>query len=302
MAGDYTGAPGPGLGISGESCLNAQPEIHPRPVTCMSLAILRQWVATPVAHYRLFHNFVRQDFTAQYAGSMAGFLWLFVTPIVNICIYAFVFSAVFGVRPPTEFGRTSFVIFMMVGYLPWFAFADALGKAPSLLLEKAPLITKVMLPVQIIPVTGALIPYMTHGIGFGLLLVFLALQGYVSWLWLWLPVIFSLQLLFSLGLVAVLSAFCVFLRDLQQLVSLLITTWFFLTPVVYPLSIIESDAVRGLYLFNPMHSFVECYRQIVLLDTFPLVNFQIVLGVSLASYLLGGWLFMRIRHAFGDVL
>jgi len=268
----------------------------------MSFTLLRQWIFTPFDNYRLFHNFVRQDFTGQFVGSIGGILWLFITPVVNIVIYSFVFRYVFGVRPPVEFGETSFVVFMMVGYLPWFAFADALGKAPRLLLEKAPLITKVMFPVNILPVVGALIPYLTHCIGFGLLLVYLALRGYLNVLWLLLPVVFFLQLLFTLGLVAILSAFCVFLRDLQQLVALVITSWFFLTPIVYPLSIIDDPDIRLLYNFNPMHSFVELYRQIVLAGELPLLNLQIAVVVALLSYLLGGWLFMRIKHAFGDVL
>ena len=268
----------------------------------MSLTLLRQWLFTPLDNYRLFHNFVRQDFTSQFAGSVGGFLWLFVTPVVNILIYAFVFRFVFGIRAPAEFGQTSFVIFMMVGYLPWFAFAESLSRAPSLLLEKAPLITKVMFPVNLLPVVGTIIPYLTHSIGIVLLLGYLALSGYFNVLWLWIPVVLFLQFLFSMGLVAVLSAFCVFLRDLQQLVSLIVTSWFFLTPIVYPLSIIQDPAIRELYYLNPMHSFIDFYRQVILAGEFPLLNFQIILVVSLASYFVGGWLFMRIKHAFGDVL
>lgn len=285
--GDATSGSGPSVSATGQKML---------------FSLLRQWVLTPFSNYRLFHNFVRQDFSSQFAGSMAGFLWLFITPIVHIIIYAFVFRFVFGVRPPEEFGETSFVIFMMVGYLPWFAFADALGKSPGLLLEKAPLITKVMFPVNIIPVVGTVIPYMTHSIGFILLLGYLALSGYASSLWLWLPLVYFMQFLFTMGLVAILSAFCVFLRDLQQLVALILTSWFFLTPIVYPLSIIEDENIRRLYYFNPMHSFVDFYRQIILGGNVPVINLEIIVVVSLFTYLLGGWLFMRIRHAFGDVL
>ncbi len=268
----------------------------------MIFAVLLKWVLTPFDNYRLFHNFVRQDFTSQFIGSVGGFFWLFITPAVNILIYAFVFRYVFGLRPPPEFGQTSFVIFMMVGYLPWFAFAEALGKAPGLLLEKAPLITKVMFPVNILPVVGSLIPYMTHSIGIVLLLGFLALQGYANVLWLLLPFIFFLQFLFTMGLVAILSAFCVFLRDLQQLVGLVITSWFFLTPIVYPLSIVEDPAIRQIYYYNPMHNFIDLYRQIVLANELPILSLQIVFFCSITVYLLGGWLFMRIKHAFGDVL
>ncbi|MDA1370912.1 MAG: ABC transporter permease [Proteobacteria bacterium] len=268
----------------------------------MFFTLLRQWVVTPFRHYRLFHNFTRQDFYGQFAASVGGFLWLFLTPVVYIIIYSFVFGYVFQIRAVEEYGQTEFVIFMMIGYLPWFAFAEAMSKSTGLLIEKAPLITKVMFPVQIIPVVGTVVPYLTHAIGFGVLLVYLALQGYLSWLWLWLPIILFLQFLFTMGLVAVLSALCVFLRDLQQLVALLVTIWFFLTPIIYPISLIQSERIRDLFLLNPMHSFINLYREIILLGELPMENLRIVVPVALLSYLLGGWLFIKIKHAFGDVL
>ena len=78
--------------------------------------------------------------------------------------------------------------------------------------------------------------------------------------------------------------------------------WFFLTPIIYPISMIQSETVQNLFLLNPMHNFVNLYREIVLTGDFTLVNLQIIVPVSLLSYCLGGWLFMRIKHAFGDVL
>ena len=267
----------------------------------MFFTLLRQWLFAPITHYRLFHNFVRQDFTGQFAGSFGGMVWLFITPIVNILIYSFVFSVVFRAPMPVEYGNTPFVVFMMMGYLPWFAFGDAMGRASGLLLEKAPLITKVMFPVQIIPGVGTIVPYMVHGIALSLFLVYLSTQGYFNVLWLLLPIVFFLQFLFTMGLVAILSAFCVFLRDVQQIVSLTLTTWFFLTPIVYPISLIPVE-YQPLLLLNPMHSFVEMYRNLVLLGSFDMTSFQIIVPVSLITYCVGGWVFMRIRHAFGDVL
>lgn len=268
----------------------------------MFLILLKQWLLTPISNYRLFHNFTRQDFYGQFTASIGGWLWLFMTPIVHIIIYAFVFSYIFEVRAPEEFGQTRFVIFMMIGYLPWFAFAEAMNKSTGLLLEKAPLITKVMFPVQILPVVGTLVPYLTHAIGFGLLLVYLASQGLFNLAWLLIPVIFALQFLFTMGLVAVLSALCVFLRDLQQIVMLSITIWFFLTPIIYPISMIRDEGIRDLFLFNPMHSFINLYREIILLGEVSMIHFYIIVPTALLSYFLGGWLFMRIKHAFGDVL
>ena len=265
-------------------------------------ALSRQWLRTPVENYRLLSNFTRQGFSAQYTGSIAGFLWLFLTPIANIAIYSFVFGYVFQLRTLPEFRETEFVLFMMLGYLPWFALAESVGKSTGLLIEKAGLITKDKFPVQILPIVCSLVPYMTHVIGFGLLLSYLALQGHFSSLWLWIPVIYLMQFLFTMGLVSIISALSVFLRDLNQLVSLCITIWFFLTPIIYPISLIEDETVRSFFLFNPMHSFVSLYREIVLLGELNYLNLLIITPVSICSFIFGGWFFMRIKHAFGDVL
>lgn len=268
----------------------------------MFFTLLREWVVTPAKNFSLAVNFIRQDFLSQFSGSIVGVLWLFIIPICHILIYSFVFGYIFQLRALPEFGEIEFVLFMMVGYLPWFAFADAIGKSTSLLLEKAGLITKVMFPVQIIPITGTLIPYLTHLIGFCLLLLYLGCQGYFSLMWLLIPFIYFMQFLFTMGLVAILSSLCVFLRDLQQIVSLAVTVWFFLTPIIYPLNLIESERVRDLFLFNPMHNFVVLYREIILLGELPYLNLWIVIPTSLLSYAVGGWLFIKIKHAFGDVL
>ena len=268
----------------------------------MFFNLIREWLQAPFVNYRLFHNFTRQDFFSQFTASMGGVLWLFLTPIVHLVIYSFVFSYIFKMRAPPEFGEINFVIFLMIGYLPWFAFADAFGRAPNLVIEKAPLITKVVFPVQIIPITGTVIPYLTHVIGFTIFLVYLTFKGYLSVSWILLPFIFGLQFLFTLGLVAVISALCVFLRDLQQMIALMLTIWFFLTPIIYPISLIQSESVQRLFLLNPMHSFISAYREIILLGTVSPVHLMIIVPISLISYISGGWLFMRIKHAFGDVL
>ena len=97
----------------------------------MFFTLLRQWVMTPFENYRLFHHFTRQDFVAQFASSIGGFLWLFVTPIAHIIIYAFVFGYIFQLRALPEFGQTEFVIFMMIGYLPRVYKVDSYERLPD---------------------------------------------------------------------------------------------------------------------------------------------------------------------------
>ena len=265
------------------------------------LALIGRWVTSPLRHSRLFNNFTRQEFSGEFAGSLGGFLWLFVTPIVNIAIFSFVFSVVFRAPVPEHYGALPFVLFLMVGYLPWFAFADAVGKAPGMLISKAPLITKVVFPVQLIPAVGSMVPYLVHGIAILVLLAYLAFRGMFTPMWLWMFPVLVLQLLFTMGLVAIISALCVFLRDVQQIVTLMLTAWFFMTPIIYPLEMLP-EAFHDYMLFNPMHSFVDFYRELILLGRFDTGSFLILAPTAVIVYLLGGWFFMRIRHAFGDVL
>ena len=268
----------------------------------VTFQLIYEWILTPKTHSRLVKNFTRQDFTAQFTASVGGFFWLLMTPVANITIYAFVFSYIFKVRAVEDFGETSFVLFLMIGYLPWFAFAESVGKSTNLLLDKAALITKVKFPTQVLPLTGTLVPYLTHSIGLILLLIYLAMKGYANAMWSILPAILFLQFVFTMGLVALLCSLSVFLRDLQHIVTLLISVWFFLTPIIYPINMIQSDIVRSYFLWNPMHNFINLYREIILLGEISLINLEIVTIVAALSYLLGGWLFMKIRPAFGDVL
>ena len=267
-----------------------------------TLILLREWIFTIKNHQQLLSNFTRQDFTAQFTTSVGGVFWLFLTPLANIAIYAFVFTYIFRIRGIEGFGEISFVLFLMIGYLPWFAFADSIGKSTGMLIDKASLITKVKFPVQVLPLAGTLVPYLTHTIGFILLLSYLMANGYANVKWLMLPLIFFLQFTFTLGVVSILSSLSVFLRDLQQVVALLISIWFFLTPIIYPLSMIQSESTRSFFLWNPMHNFITLYREIILLGEISFANLQISIVFAATSYLLGGWLFMKIRPAFGDVL
>lgn len=268
----------------------------------MFINLMKQWVLAPLQHFRLFRNFVKQDFLSQFAASLGGILWLFITPAVQILIYYFIFTYLLPQRiDMASYGTDKFVIFLMVAMLPWFAFADAVSRSTGLLLEKAPLITKMMFPVHIVPWVGTLVPYIASSMGFFLFLVYLAWAGYLSLLWLMIPIVFLLQLLFTLGIVALLSGLCVFLRDLQHAVTLIVQIWFFMTPIIYPISVIPPEA-RTWFALNPMYHFVDLYREIILRNSFPMDSFLIALVASILSLLIGGWVFMRIKHAFGDVL
>lgn len=222
--------------------------------------------------------------------------------IVNITVYIVVFTYVFKMRFDVEsVGTDQFAIFLMCGLLPWLAFAEMLNQSSSLLTSRAAIISKVAFPVQILPYVSTLVCYLINGLGFFFFLLYLIYSGYMDTTWLFLFVVITMQILFSLGIVAVISSLSVFLKDLAQIMGLIVTIWFYGTPILYPVSMVP-ESMRSLLYLNPFYYFVESYRSILLKHSFPSDLFVMLLLISVATYLFGGWLFMRIKHAFGDVI
>ena len=132
-------------------------------------------------------------------------------------------------------------------------------------------------------------------------LVYLVWKGYFHLAWFWLPVVISLHMLFTLGLVTLMATLSVFLRDVRQFIGTVLSLWFFLTPIIYPLSMVPEN-LRWIVNFNPMYPFVELYHQVLLFHTFPLNALSWVMGLAVFSFVAGALFFHRSKHAFADVL
>ncbi len=265
------------------------------------LSLLKQWLLSPLYHKTLFIGFIRQDIQGRFAGSIGGLFWSILTPLANIFIYIFVFSFIMKVRVAiTDTGTDSFVIYLLSGLLPWLAFSEALSRANSLLLDKSGLITKVSFPVEVLPAVGTSVSFLLNGIAYGLFLAYLVLQGYASIFWCYLPLVVLLHFFFTLGLVAFLSALSVFIRDTQQVMGLVLHSWLYLTPIIYPLGLIPITYQKYFYI-NPLYAFIELYREVLLAQHItPEILFLACFFTLLSCF--GGWFFMRTRHAFSDVL
>ncbi len=264
--------------------------------------LISQWCKVPFRHWTLFLGFVSNEIRGRFAGSIGGFLWSFLTPLANLLIYIFVFSLVLKIRlKPMETGTDSFAVFFLAGLLPWGAFAEALSGASNLFLARANLITKVAFPLEILPMMGVIVPFLLHGLGFIMYLIFLSFKGYVHFSWLLLPVIICIHMLFTLGMVILISSLSVFLRDMQQFIGTALTLWFFTTPIIYPLSMVP-DHFRWIMKLNPMYSVTELYRRILLQH---MVSWEmLLLAGSMAIMVFAGGilLFNRAKYAFADVL
>jgi lipopolysaccharide transport system permease protein len=255
-----------------------------------------------LGRWRLLREFVARDVKGPFAGSMAGAAWTLIHPLATIAVYIVVFSQIIRVQvTPEETGTADFAVFFLSGMFPWLMFADGLNRAAGSLLGNANLITKVVFPVELLPACAVLSALLVNGAGMVLLLVYLAVKGYLALSWLGLLLVIPLQLLFTWGLASFLAAVCVFLRDVREFLGIVLMVWFFVTPILYPPSMLP-EGIRNLARLNPMAVLIPMYRDLLLKHQIEPASFLYMLVLSLSCYCAGAWFLMRARPAFGDVL
>jgi lipopolysaccharide transport system permease protein len=268
--------------------------------------LLKKQIIIPffsIYHYStLLKGFVVKDIKGRFAGTFAGLLWTLLAPLSRILAYFFVFSLVLRVTVTIEeTGTDKFVIFFLCGFFPWTILAESLGKAVRILIAESGIITKVVFPVELLPVSVVISNFLINGIGFGLFLVYLGFSGYFNPTWFLIPLFLIFELLFILGLAFFLSAMCVFVRDLGELFNIAIMLWFFGTPVIYPASRVP-ESMAFIFNLNPMVYVMDVFRDSILMGRVEMDSLITLAVLSIISYCIGAWFFIRSKAAFGDVL
>jgi len=267
-----------------------------------NLVLIRElFVST--CHYRhLLKEFVGREIKGRFAGTFAGILWTVISPVATMLAYFFVFSVIVRMQVTVaEVGTDSFLFFFLAGFFPWLMFSEGLTKAVGSLVAQSGLITKVVFPVELLPLSALLSSFILNGAGFLMFLIYLAFSGYFHLSWFLLPVLVIVEALFALGLAWFLAALCVFVRDIAEILNIVIMLWFFGTPIIYPGSMVP-EALRPLFYFNPMASYMQCFRNLLFFHQLDILVILKLFILALICCLSGAWFFMRSKPAFGDVL
>ena len=251
-------------------------------------------------HRGLISALVARELKARYRGSVFGFLWSFINPLLLLLIYSFVFTVVI---PNQEEKAQPYALFMFCGILPWTWFATSLSDAAGSLIAGGNLIKKVLFPAEVLPLVNVMANMVHFFLGLPILIAFLIYyQRSVSiGEILWFPVIVGVQLVFTTALALFLSAMTVHFRDLKDLISNVLTLWFFATPIIYPMHLAPADMAWLLNL-NPMTHIMRSYQQVLFFDG-PLGHQKPLALVGLLSigiFLLGYFVFDRLRDSFAE--
>ncbi|MFT5283903.1 MAG: lipopolysaccharide transport system permease protein [Planctomycetota bacterium] len=275
-------------------------------------------------HRDLITTSVKRELSARFRGTVLGWAWPLVTPMLMFAIYFFIFTKLLGVKfgDLPEDQRSAMGVFMFVGILVWSAFGESVSRCTGVIVDNGNLIKKVAFPTEILPLNQVLVHMVTMAFGVVAFIV-------VTWLtplfglhvWQppemtrlpWLLLLMPLQVLFTYGLGLILGTLQVYLRDTLQIVTVAITVWMFATPIFWTPELIINDGVRGLGEWtwiveaNPVYHLVYAWRD-VLMSRLPEMVFHQPIEASvltfsywaIGSFVVGYTFFLLARRRFAD--
>ena len=252
----------------------------------------------------LIQSLVARELKARYRGSVLGFVWSFVNPLLLLSIYSFVFTTIMR-SSDTEPRTKPFAVFLFCGLLPWTWFAASLTEATSSLITGGNLIKKVLFPAEVLPIVSVLANMVHYLLGLLILVAFMiAFQHFPDAASLpWFPVVIAVQLVFTLGLAFALSALTVHFRDVRDLLINVLTLWFFATPIIYPYFMTSVSRFLPLYRLNPFYHLAVSYQEILFFGQFGHARSLLLLAaLSVVVFLCGYWLFDRLRDSFAEAV
>jgi len=251
----------------------------------------------------LIQSLVARELKARYRGSVLVFFWSFINPLLLLLVYTFIFAFVM----PAPKGTDPYPLFMFCGLLPWTWFASSLMESSGVLISGGNLIKKVLFPAEVLPIVSVLTNMVHFFLGLTILIVLLLAYRHYPRPenLLWFPVAVAVQLLFTTALALIVSAMAVHFRDIKDILSNLLTLWFFATPIIYPLF---QPSVRQFHLFfdiNPFTHLAVSYQEILFFNQGPVGHWKWLLGWGVGSgllFLAGYWLFDRLRDSFAEAV
>ena len=260
-------------------------------------------LAQLIRYRGLIQSLVARELKARYRGSVLGFLWSFINPLLLLSIYSFVFAVIL---PDTHSAAVEpYALFMFCGILPWTWFTSALSESAGSLISGGNLIKKVLFPAEILPLVNVLANMFHFFLGLPILAVFLIYyQRWPDpWDIVWFPLTILVQLIFTSALALGFSALTVHFRDLRDVLSNVLTLWFFSTPIIYWIKEAPGLGKQVLDL-NPMTHIIVSYQEILFFRG-PIGHWRWLLATGLLSiglFLACYWLFDRLRDSFAEAV
>lgn len=257
---------------------------------------------------KLIWKLAKNDFKKRYAGSYLGGLWAMAQPVVTVVMYWIVFDKVFDTRSQLVAGgiKVPYVLYLTAGLVPWFYFNEAAVQGTMALIEYNYLVKKVVFNISILPVVKVVAAGFVHVFFVALMLIVACLYGYY-------PTVYTLQIFYYgfcmfclvLGMSYLTCALVVFIRDLQQIISIALQIGIWATPIMWDISMLATDSMKALFKLNPMVYIVNGYRSAIyekvwFFEHFYSSTYFWIFTIGL--FCIGTLVFKKLRVHFADVI
>lgn len=254
---------------------------------------------------QLIWQMTRREIVGRYRGSLIGGAWSLIYPLLMLAIYTFIFSVVFKSRWGEEQNESKgeFAIILFAGMIVFNIFSEVVTRAPGLIISNVNFVKKVVFPLEILPWVAMGSSLFQAGASLlVLLIVQLLFKGALPWTLLLLPLILLPLVMFSMGLAWFLAAIGVYVRDIGQITSVIMTILMFLSALFYPISALPQEYHRFLR-FNPLVTIIAESRKVLVFAVSP--DWDVWANLVTSSLLIafaGFWWFQKVRKGFADVL
>jgi lipopolysaccharide transport system permease protein len=241
-----------------------------------------------------------RDVKLRYEGTVLGLLWTLAKPLLQALVFSFALSTVLRIKVGYD---VPYVLFLLAALFPWTWFQSSIQSSAASFSNNAALLKKVYFPRFVLPLSAVTSQLLHFALSIPILVLLLVIAGYYpgpEWL-LGVPLLTAIQLLMLAGAVLLVASFNVFVRDLEHLVEVLMTLWLYLTPILYPLSMLRERVGPVIYL-NPMASLIQAWRDLFLYDQLPGIDIWPALVFTALALVAGSITFKTLEGHFEAVL
>ncbi len=245
----------------------------------------------------LLINLAKREISARYKQSILGYAWVIINPLAQLVVLSFVFSTILKVP---SLG-VPYIVFLSVALLPWNLFQLSLTSSSGVLVQNSSLITKIYFPREILVYSTIIAKIIDFSFSLVILAILIAIfRVPIYWSILWVPIIFAIQIIFTLGISLFVSAFNLFYRDIQYLLTLFLLIWFYLTPIAYPIEAIP-EKFQFIMSLNPMAVIINAYREVIIGGGHPNITSLLTgLIISIVIFTASFLLFKKLERSFAD--
>lgn len=250
------------------------------------------------AYREMIFSLVKRDLKGRYKGSVLGFFWTFLNPLLQLAVYTMVFSTIM------RSGIEDYYLFLFVALIPWIFFSTSLTGGASCILAQQDMVKKIYFPREVLPVSYVTSQFINMLLSFIVIFAVLIFSHHTlnPGAVICLPIVMVVEYILALGMTMVMCAVMVFLRDLEYILGIVVMAWQFLTPVMYSIDLVP-DNVRWIFALNPMTPIIEAYRDVLYYGKIPeLETLMAAVIIGTVMLVVGWFVFQCLQKRFVEEL